>query len=46
MRERRELAPIVFRVLGSILLAYLIVPLICLIFRVGWQELTGSFANP
>ncbi len=46
MRERRELAPIVFRVLGGLLLAYLIVPLIYLIFRVGWHEMASSYANP
>jgi molybdate/tungstate transport system permease protein len=44
--ERRELAPIVFKVLGGLLLAYLVVPLIYLIFRVGWQETVSSFANP
>jgi molybdate/tungstate transport system permease protein len=43
---RRELAPIVFRVLGGLLLAYLVVPLIYLIFRVGWQETVSSYANP
>ena len=46
MSERRELAPIVFRVLGGLLLAYLVVPLIYLIFRIGWQEIASSFANP
>jgi molybdate/tungstate transport system permease protein len=44
--ERRELAPIVFKVLGGLLLAYLVIPLIYLIFRVGWLEIASSFANP
>jgi len=44
--ERRELAPIVFKVLGGLLLAFLVVPLIYLIFRVGWQETASSYANP
>ena len=46
MSERREVAPIVFRVLGGLLLVYLVVPLIYLIFRVGWQELASSYADP
>ena len=46
MSERRELTPIVFKVLGGLLLAYLIAPLIYLIFRVGWQEVASSYANP
>jgi molybdate transport system permease protein len=44
--ERRELAPIIFRLLGGLLLAYLVVPLIYLIVRVGWQEVASSYANP
>jgi molybdate/tungstate transport system permease protein len=44
--ERRELTPIVFRALGGLLLAYLIVPLIYLIFHVGWHEMASAFANP
>jgi molybdate/tungstate transport system permease protein len=44
--DRRELAPIVFRVLGGLLLAFLMVPLVYLIFRIGWQEIVSSFANP
>src|SRR5258706_15547251 len=28
------------------LLAYLVVPLVYLIFRIGWQEIASSFANP
>ncbi len=46
MNERRELAPIIFKVLGAMLLAYLVVPLVYLIFRIGWQEIASSFANP
>jgi molybdate/tungstate transport system permease protein len=43
--ERRELAPIIFKVLGGLLLVYLVAPLIYLGFRVGWQETASSFAN-
>jgi len=46
VNERRELAPIIFKVLGATLLAYLVVPLVYLIFRIGWQEIASSFANP
>ena len=45
MSERRELSPIIFRILGGLLLAYLVVPLIYLICRVGWHEVASSFRN-
>jgi molybdate/tungstate transport system permease protein len=46
VNERRELAPIIFKVLGGLLLVYLVAPLIYLVFRVGWQETASSFGNP
>ena len=46
MREQKELAPIVFRLLGGLLLIYLVLPLLYLVFRVDWHELAFSFSNP